>query len=288
MNRLIRLKPPARVFFPLPGGNRWSRPPKSGWKSTPVKQVVRQAAERLHLTFKTVTQLVQANTREAIRTAAENGLARVGQAIPFPPETDGSSEPPNGFDSASDSDDPLYLRSNPLVQLQILGDISNWIYERRTDYSVFFSLVMEGLYRGVGLDRVFFSLLTPDRSCLQVKYHLGWRRPEQGVFKPLDSIPITENIFSYVLEQKIPFWVKPDPEPFIEQIITTDIHPITDRGPFFMMPMVVWNKSIGLIYADRHPSGREINQEKFLSFQQFCQLAAIGMSMITQRDAGAG
>ena len=37
-------------------------------------------------------------------------------------------------------DEPLFLRSNPLVQLQILQDLADWIHSRRTDYAAFFSL----------------------------------------------------------------------------------------------------------------------------------------------------
>ncbi len=51
------------------------------------------------------------------------------------------------------------------------------------------------------------------------------------------------------------------------------------------MPLVVRNKSIGLIYADRQASERTLNEEKFLSFQHFGQMAAVGMELITQRES---
>lgn len=39
-------------------------------------------------------------------------------------------------------------------------------------------MVLEGIYRGVGLDRTVFALLSPDRHMVSAKYVLGWDRQQ--------------------------------------------------------------------------------------------------------------
>lgn len=274
-----------RRLLPITWGRRLAQALEGGDPSAQVQQLTRQAATRLRLTLKTTDQLIQANIRKAFQTAADNKAAVPGQWLPFAEGDDDPLERTEGAESAPDFDEPLFLRSNPLVQLQILQDLCDWIYGRRTDYAAFFSLVLEGLHRGLGLDRVFFSLLKKESRELEIQYHLGWRRPGQGLFQPPDIIPLHQNIFHFALTQKVPLWIKPDPEPYLQDLITAEVLPITNGGPFFIMPLVVRNKSIGLIYADRQASERTLNEEKFLSFQHFGQMAAVGMELITQRES---
>jgi HD-like signal output (HDOD) protein len=277
-----------RRLFPLTWGRRLAQAAEEGGQSAPVQQLVRQAAARLRLTFKTADQLVQANARKAFRLAVENNAAPPGLWLAAAADTDSPAPAAEGAESPPDFEEPLFLRSNPLVQLQILQDLTEWIYGRRTDYAAFFSLILEGLHRGAGLDRVFFSLLKPDRRELEVQYHLGWRRPVPGLYQPPETVPLNQTIFQFALKQKIPLWVKPDPEPYLKVLLTAEVRPLTNGGPFFLMPLVVRNKSIGLIYADRQASDRPLNEEKFLGFQHFGQMAAIGMELITQRESAGG
>jgi hypothetical protein len=49
------------------------------------------------------------------------------------------------------------------------------------------------------------------------------------------------------------------------------------------MPTVVRGKVIGLFIADQNASGREITDNDFISFQQFCQQANMGLTFLTMQ-----
>ena len=51
---------------------------------------------------------------------------------------------------------------------------------------------------------------------------------------------------------------------------------------FYMMPVIVSDKVIGIVYADRIPSGRELDQDSFENFKHFTQQASLGLEYISR------
>jgi len=49
------------------------------------------------------------------------------------------------------------------------------------------------------------------------------------------------------------------------------------------MPTIVRAKVIGVVMADRNASNRVIESKDFLSFQQFCKQANMGLSFLSMQ-----
>jgi hypothetical protein len=52
--------------------------------------------------------------------------------------------------------------------------------------------------------------------------------------------------------------------------------------PFFLMPIVLKGQGIGVIYADRHESGRELDEEGYSSFCTFGNQASLCLANLVQ------
>jgi hypothetical protein len=50
------------------------------------------------------------------------------------------------------------------------------------------------------------------------------------------------------------------------------------------MPLLVRGQPIGLFYADRRPSRRELHEASFTDFKLFVQQAALGLSYLKGRS----
>jgi hypothetical protein len=50
-----------------------------------------------------------------------------------------------------------------------------------------------------------------------------------------------------------------------------------------VMPAIVKNKVIGIFFADRNASGRPLTESDFLAFQQFCQQANMGLTILAMQ-----
>ena len=266
-------------------GHQLAKAVQKGWQSTEVARIIDQMADSLTLSKELVLQMVHENAREAIHTALSYGAAKAGRLIPLPMESAQSGTLPDPLTAESEPEETTISRPDPALQIKILHDLSTLMLERKPDYSLFISLVLEGIFRAVGMDRVLFALCSPDRSRLEVKFQLGWQQEtETSQTTAFESLPATNNLLGEILEGKQPFWFDGRTEPWMEGLFHDGITPLIGRHPFYTMPIVVHGKSIGLVYADRQPSGRELEEESFISFQHFCRQAIIGLSLITQGE----
>ena len=142
------------------------------------------------------------------------------------------------------------------------------------------SIVLEGIYRGIGMDRVTFALLTQNRQHLKGKYGLGWT--DEGCIEGLMISADSEmqNIFSYLLINRKPIWVTKKPDNTIKPLLTEELSNLTGDNPFFAMPVAIKGRPIGVIYADRSLSNRDLDEESFESFAFFGQQANMSLSAL--------
>jgi HD-like signal output (HDOD) protein len=259
-------------------GQKLARTVQKGWPSTEVRQLIDQVSDSLNLPQEIVAPLVHKNAAEAIRTAVSFGATQASRLIPVPPESSRLET-----QALETRDDPTpALHPDPNLQLKILHELSSLMLEKKPDYGVFITLVLEGIFRAVSMDRVFFALRTPDRSRLEIKFQLGWHGVETPMAASFKPVLLNNNIFSEVMEKKAPLWIDEHSLTGVYHLITEDVISLIGTTPFFIMPIVAHDKSIALIYADRQPSGRALDDESYNDFKHFCQQAIIGLTLITQ------
>ncbi|WP_269087626.1 GAF domain-containing protein [Solemya pervernicosa gill symbiont] len=144
-------------------------------------------------------------------------------------------------------------------------------------------MVLEGISRGVGMDRVLFAMLTPDRKLLKARYTVGWDAIKLKQEFSFDVLPESANVFRYLLETGEAIYVDSHSPYNIRIMVTESVKEIVDDAPFFAMPIKVAGRTIGIFYADRKPSKRELNEELYSSFKHFCQQAMLGIAHISAR-----
>jgi hypothetical protein len=237
------------------------------------------------------TKVVHLAAKDAVRVAANYGMPKSGRLIPMP---DDEPELEPADKSAADEEPPEeeapartevvleFPEPNRTLQLQVLHELSSLLLEPRIDINLLFSALLEGIFRGVGMDRVLFALLTRDRSQLRGRSGLGWAKESAVRDFSASTKPIPPNIFSYALDTQEPLWVTDNPHPSTARLLTPEVRSLNDSAPFFIMSLSPRGQSIGLIYADRQPSGRELDEESFTSFTFFGRQANLCLSTISK------
>ena len=162
-----------------------------------------------------------------------------------------------------------------MLQLRILRELSA-LLEGKADTNIVMELVLEGIFRGIGMDRTLFALLTPDRSELRAKFMLGGSR--ENLAQHFRFRLNTGHVFSHVIENQLPLWVDVKNHPELERLVTAEVVAVTGRLPFYVAPIVINHRTIGLFYADRALSGRPLDVESYESFKHFTQQANLGLS----------
>lgn len=247
-----------------------------GWGAAQMKELLARMAETLYLPLDKVAKIVETNAFEAAKTAAFYGAREAGRLIPLPARF-GVAAASEKLEAAADLEPPEFPAPDPMLQLKILRELSS-VIEERPDINLLLEMVLEGVHRGVGMDRTLFALRTPSRNQLKARYALGWQKEHMQRQFVFELDPLKANIFSHVLDGTGALWVGSEPSKEIRGLLTHDVRELTKDAPFFVMAIEVTGQPIGLFYADRQPSGRDLDEESFVSFKHFCQQANLVLS----------
>ena len=161
------------------------------------------------------------------------------------------------------------------LQFQILQDIAA-ILSSKIDINLLLEMVLEGIQRGVGMDRTVFSLLTPDKKSLKEKMSLGWRKSSysQKILFNINGTPA--NLFASALASPQGLWLDPTAD---TALYTRRDSEVIGKNACFLMPVCSDDKPIGLVYCDRALNRQPLNEDDFNAFKHFVQQANIGLTL---------
>ncbi len=257
------------------------RTARHGWNSPQMNKLIKRLAETLYMPFDSVEKALKKNAECASTTLAKLGAKKLSSLISTPQQDRQAPRPVDtGHDQPPSLENPeAFPEPDLTLQLQILSDITQLI-EQRPDLNLLLEMVLEGLHRGVGMDRALFALMSPDRKRVKAKYTIGWdhRLLSQSFHFELGTAQL--NIFDVALSKHASLWVRHDGKDPLSELVKDDVRKILGETPFFLMAVVVKGKPIGLFYADRKPSKRPLDEESFSSFQLFCKQAALCLNQL--------
>ncbi|MCG5499959.1 HDOD domain-containing protein [Ectothiorhodospira lacustris] len=212
-----------------------------------------------------VKQGLRANTDAAARIARQFGAVEAAELIQHKARQLDAEE-----ESAA-----IAVPDRKELQFQILQEISGMLSGGKLDISCLLEMILEGIQRGIGMDRTIFTMLSTDRGLLREKVALGWRRndPSRAISFPLSQSP--PNLFHQALYSREGYWITGHDS----RLHTAHDVAVVGRHPCFLMSIYSEGKPIGLIYCDRAYTGMPLTEEDFRAFRHFVQQANIGLSL---------
>lgn len=257
-----------------------------GWRSEEMERLVHRAARLIDASETDTRNLLQDKAAAAFGMANDCGATAAARLIPLPDEYYCLVGELNAESDASPTAETqptqAYPIPDPRLQLSILRELNAAIETARCDFNVIMELVLEGLYRGVGMERVIFALTTPDKQYIKGKYALGL--PDETAITAFQFMrPATgTNILFETLDRRLPHLVTPaerDPHLVPEELVA-----IMGIAPFMVAPILINQRSIGLFLADRGLSQRPLDSDSFEDFKHFVQQANLGLTLAQSRQ----
>ena len=253
---------------------------KHGWDEEQAVIAIKSVAATLNLSQEKVQASVYANAEKAREITKACGSVLMSESIPLSIDSSASSTADDGADELNKA---LFqpCEPNTAVQLAVLQDITEAI-ATKPSLDVIIKMSLEGISRGVGMDRAMFAILSEDRRKLVCKYAFGdGSRALTQHFKI--DISKADNLFNQLIRTEKGMHISATHD-FNQGIINKKALELLGAPPYLIMPAVVRKKVIGLFLADRNASQRSIETEDFLAFQQFCQQANMGLTFLTMQD----
>ena len=239
---------------------------EKSWHSDKTLTITKKISALTGSKLEHITQKLHDGARQAAEDSTHYGAKSIASNIPLPSQDD---KPGNNNDNPH-QDLHHYPQPDSDQQLLILRELTR-LTAQSGQLNIVMETVLDGLHNGVGLDRALFALVTPDRQSLSSKYALG---DNNGILNRKFSFNLANpyaNILKLCMKKQQPLWLNPDSDTVLTEKLSDKLIEITGTQHFFIAPIIVSNKTIGLYYADRQPSKRPLDQESFDNFQFFTQ-----------------
>lgn len=252
-----------------------------GWESKAVKDVLLKMEAKFSIPIKELRTFVEANAKLASEITQLYGVSEASRVIPQPGADEAEQviileEALNEAEVAYST----YPEPDPQLQLTIQQDMAA-AFEEKPNINIILEMVLEGLHRGIGMDRALFAILSKDRKQLICKYALGESNEKLSQQFQID-ISRDNRLFEQIVNDKKASHVLAE-STSTKGNLSDKTLALLGNPPYLVMPTVVRGKVIGLFIADRNASGREITDNDFISFQQFCQQANMGLTFLTMQ-----
>ncbi|MRK19291.1 HDOD domain-containing protein [Pseudomonas sp. JG-B] len=259
-------------------GVRISEAALQGWDSASMTQLVEQLAGLIGLSREEAMQQVLASADEAVKVATTFGASKLCHLIPH---TD-----PEQIRLQREQRQARLLQPDLLVMQQALQELG-MLVSRKADINLVLDTLLQGLHQGAGLERVMVAVLTDQRSRFTVRRAVG-----EGSQRWLDGFVLPAgqseqpNLFSYVLRARETLWMGVPASYSLSDLVTRPMREWLGQGMFFIAPLLVGKREIGVIYADCRLSGRALRHEQFVAFQHFAQAAGRCLEAMAQKSQG--
>jgi hypothetical protein len=131
--------------------------------------------------------------------------------------------------------------------------------------------VMRQILDELGLQRVMFAMLTPDRQAIRARYLL---EPEHSGLSGFAVSARQPGLFSLLLTKPHGIWINSSNQAKYRPHIPPEVAGLLNPQGYYLVSVVVKGKPIGLFYADAGPRADTMSETQFHQFKQLCLQAA--------------
>jgi len=257
-------------------GDEISRAALLGWDSIEFKEVMERVAEFKEVSASDAKAGILETSDETAIMIKEYGKQLLVSHIP----TSKKSYKPKSIKVEVAK---KLLKPDADIQLKILQQLSEIMI---TDFNinVVFKNILQGIHKGVGLERSTLAIFDKSHNKVVSKYVAG-----EGTEKWLEQFVIpferSHSGFLYnMFDKDQVIWLGHRDFTEFAQFGITEFQGITKQKDFFIAPLIADKKRIGFIYADMGQSSRDLSVEYFDGFKRFMQQVKLALTVLASKQ----
>ena len=247
---------------------------EQGWESQALRDVTAKVSMFTGKNPEESRHLIEQGAEEAAGVALSYGANSI---IHFIPSMLGRQR----------EDKPVLMQPDLQLQLDVLRDMSSMV-QQLVDTNTLFQTVIEGIHRGVGLERVALCLLDSKSNSISARYVLGedtdtWR--EEMTFPAVND---DGNLFSHCLHKQQPLWMRPNHPSEVAYLVDRKTRRLVTVENLLLAPISNGNRRVGVIVADRGNLQPPISEQQKESFDYFAQQLSTSLMVMAARRGNMG
>jgi hypothetical protein len=166
------------------------------------------------------------------------------------------------------------------LQLHLLHELASVAIEK-PDFDLVLHTALEGIQRGLQMDRSLVLLVEADGQQLAPRFALG---RDSDMWINHFSMPLAnaENVFSEAIARGVSYWVGSNVMPLTHHLCTPRMLHTTCASECFIAPLKFGSHVIGILYADRYASRRAFTEEDYRCFRHFALQVCMCLQMAMQ------
>lgn len=143
---------------------------------------------------------------------------------------------------------------------------------------------LKGIFDGVDFDRVLFALLSSNKKTLIAKSI--FEKNKTDIFQQFQfQLDMPEGwLFQHILREKRPAWLGGKREVVLKKFRNSAFNKKIGKGQFFVAPMILDGKGIGIYFADRHITSRQLDTRSYDAFTELCTSINENIELIRKRE----
>lgn len=247
---------------------------RHGWYSKAVTKLIDDIAEFLLSDSATVATLLHTNAVEAAHESVLYKVPHPAALLLYPAEPPDAEKPAVKKSHCTDlpsANDDFCLAPQRQVLVRVLKALSK--PDQTPPLKEVLRLVLEGMHDGLGLNRVVFASLTPNKDQLRASYMLG--SDNDPSFKRFAVDLSGHNLFVRLMEKQQSLWLDDNNRQKFFKLIPINFHKLIDNDSFLVMSLFIRGKAAGLFYADRRNRNCRLDSESYKRFKQLVTVAGV-------------
>ena len=237
---------------------------EKGWDSAEFNSVLANVSQYCDMTSADARTMIEQGAEQAAGLVVTYGANKVCHFIPAAADIPMQSQ-------------AVVLKPNPQLQLDILREMSSLV-EQQIDVNTLFQMVVEGVHRGIGFERVCLCLIDPGVTVMRAKYVLGdgaqvWR---EEMHFPVKSDQ--DNLFAHCLHSRVTICLRGDSRGQLQHLIDPATERLMDTKNCMVSSIYAGTRPVGVLLADR---GKDNSQQQ--SFEYFSQQATLSLSRLVEQ-----
>ena len=260
---------------------------ENGWYNPDMMELLEPLADLLLSDIGSVATLLHQNAAESARASMHLGVPHPATMLlyPVPPVVDANTLPieqqntqlPEELEENAD----FCLAPQRPALIKTLKRLSDHDKEPLLLRDVL-ALTMEGMHDGLGLNRVMFAMLTPDKGQLKSRRILGSGNDPQ--FNRFTVDLNSHNLFVRLLEKPQSLWLDDNNRAKFFPLIPINIHKLLRNDSFFVMSLFIRDKPIGIFYADRHTRSCRLDEQSYKYFKHLVTQASMCLAQLQAKS----
>ncbi|MCR8921780.1 HDOD domain-containing protein [Dasania sp. GY-MA-18] len=267
-------------------GEKISAAAEKGWDSPEFTDVLVDASMFTGVGLQDMRAKITQGAERAAGVANTYGAESITRYIP---KVDATASAPQ---ASATTEEAAVVATAPVndgvhadakLQLEILREMGNMV-EHNIDVNTLFTMLTEGIHKGVGFERVALCLIDPKVTMMTAKYILG---EKTDIWREDLKMPVKaqqDNLFAYCLHKQVTVWMKRRSSCGLEHLVNKRMQNLIDTDNCVIAAIYTGKRTIGLLLADRGIKGPDITQEQFDSYSHFVQQANSSLAMLAAKS----